>query len=114
MSKKSDRRLVENEVIFRDVNKNIQEFVDAEAETPAKLSFYCECSNPDCLERIELSTEHYEKLHRNKKHFITVVGHEFLEVEKVLKKHSNYQVVEKNFTPPKPESINMALKAIEV
>lgn len=114
MSKRSDRRLIENEVIFRDVNKNIQEFVESEDETPASLSFYCECSNPDCLERIELPTTLYAKLHKNKKHFITAIGHEFLEVEKILKKHSNYQIIEKHFTPPKPENINMALNAIKV
>lgn len=110
----SDRRLIENEVIFRDVNKNIQEFVDNEQNAPNKLPFYCECSNPECIERIELSTELYATLHKKQKHFITIVGHEFPEIEKVLKKDSHYQVVEKHFTPPKPESINMALKSIKI
>ena len=114
MSKNSNRRLIENEVIFRDVNKNIQEFVDSEDNTPSTLPFYCECSNPECIERIELSTELYSKVHKNRSHFITVVGHESLEVENILEKNSNFQIVEKHFTPPEPEAIDMALKAIKV
>ena len=114
MTKKSERRQIENEVIFRDVNKNIQEFVDSEDNTPSKLPFYCECSNPECIERIEISTEVYSKIHKNRRHFITMVGHESPEVEKILEKSTHFQVVEKHFTPPEPEAIDMALKAIKI
>jgi hypothetical protein len=114
MSKKSDRRLIENEVIFRDVNKNIQEFVDGENNAPALLPFYCECSNPECIERIPMTTEQYSKLHKDDRHFITRIGHESPEVEEILNKESNYQVVEKHFTPPEPAAIDMALKAIKI
>jgi thymidylate kinase len=96
------------------VNKNIQEFVEGEANMPDKLAFYCECSDPECIERIELTTDDYARSHKEDRHFITKVGHEFTQIEKVLKKYSHYQVVEKNFTPPDPESIDMALRAIEV
>lgn len=112
--KYSSRRLIENEVIFRDVNKNIQEFVDDEKHTPSLLPFYCECSNPDCIERIEMTTGQYAKIHKDRKNFITLIGHEYKQVERVVKKTSNYQVVEKHFTPPKPEAIDMALKAIKI
>lgn len=113
-SKFSDRRLIENEVIFKDVNTNIKEFIKEEtAGTPATiLPFYCECSDPECIERINLSTTEYERLHKTRRHYITVVGHEFPEVEKVVSKESHYQVVEKHFTPPKTQDIDMALKAI--
>ncbi len=112
--KYSERRLIENEVIFRDVNKNIQEFIDGENNTPTLLPFYCECSNPECIERIEMTTELYSEIHKNRSHFITLIRHEFPEVEKILKKENNYQIVEKHFTPPKPEAIDMALKAIKI
>ena len=106
-------RLIENEVIFRDVNKNIQEFLQQEELTKSKaVSFYCECSRPDCVQRIKLTPHEYEKLHKDNKHFVTLVGHEFSEVEKVLSKKDHYQLVEKHFTPPRAGNIDLALKAI--
>jgi hypothetical protein len=113
-SKYSKRRLVENEVIFRDVNKNIKEFIEEETAGTAStvLPFYCECSDPECIERINLSTTEYENLHKGKNLYVTVVGHEFTEVEKVVKKDSRFQVVQKHFKPPNPKDIDMALKAI--
>lgn len=112
----SKRRLIENEVIFKDVNKNIKEFIEEETAGSAStiLPFYCECSNPECIERINLSTTEYERLHKGKRLYVTVVGHEFTEVEDVVKKESRFQIVQKHFTPPKPKDIDMALKAINV
>ena len=112
----SKKRLIENEVIFKDVNKNIKEFIKEEtAGTSATvLPFYCECSDPECIDRINLSTTKYEKLHKGSRYYITMVGHEFPEVETVISKESNFQVVQKHFTPPKPEDINMSLKAINL
>lgn len=113
-SKFSKMRLIENEVIFKDVNTNIKEFIKEETSGTSTtiLPFYCECSDPECIERINLSTTEYEKLHKNRRLYVTVIGHEFPEVEKVVNKESHYQVVEKHFTPPKPQEINMALKTI--
>lgn len=106
-------RLIENEVIFKDVNQTIQEFIE-ETEGPSnkKYAFYCECSRPNCHERVDLTTTQYEELHRNSKSFVLKPGHEFPEVEKVIEKDKDYQIVEKYFEPPKPEDIDLALKAI--
>lgn len=114
MGKLSERRLVENEVIFRDVNKDVQEFVNNEMHQSGKatVKFYCECSDPDCTERIELSTHEYEKIHKNKKCFITLIGHETPEVEDLVEKNRSYQVVKKHFIPPNMKDIEAALKAI--
>lgn len=108
------KRLVENEVIFRDVNKNIQEFVDQEGKALVgkTVPFYCECSRPDCIDRINLTPKEYEELHKTKKHFVTLVGHEFTEVEKIVSKKNSYQMVKKHFTPPKAKDIDLALNEI--
>lgn len=112
--KLSKRRLIENEVIFRSVNQNIQEFMDEKTNSTGLMPFYCECSEPNCVERIEMTTEEYAKIHENKKWFITKPKHQFFMIEKVIKKTQNYQIVEKYFTPPSQESIDTALKAIEI
>jgi hypothetical protein len=106
-------RMVENEVIFRDVNKNIQEFIEEEGSSVGKkIPFYCECSRPTCLKRIDLTPAEYKKLHRSKSHFVIVSGHGFSEVEKIVDKKQGYQVVEKHFQPPKAKDIDLALKSI--
>ena len=105
-------RLIANEVIFRDVNTNIQEFIEEEGRTGQPIPFYCECSSPTCLERINLTPQQYKTLHKSKKIFVIKPRHEFLEVEKVVNKTSDYEVVEKHFQPPKPKDIELALKTI--
>lgn len=105
-------RLIANEVIFRDVNKNIKEFIEENDPKAKLILFYCECSSPDCVERIELTAKDYDELHKNKKRFVILNGHEFPEVEKIIFKDSQYQIVEKHFEPPKAKDINLALKSI--
>jgi hypothetical protein len=69
----SERRMAENEVVFRKYNERVQQGFDAvkkvakEAgqehfvvEVDAPLYFYCECSDENCHERIRLTTERYK------------------------------------------------------
>ncbi len=104
--------MIENEVIFRAVNKNIQELMTENDHEDEVLDFYCECSRPDCKQRIKLSCKLYAILHAKEKQFIIKPGHVFTEVEKVISKDEGYQVVEKYFKPPKASEIDFALKAI--
>jgi hypothetical protein len=108
------RRLVENEVIFRRVNKDVQQFIEDEKghNNEEIVEFYCECSRPNCLERIKLTVKEYKALHKNRTHFTILIDHEFPEIEKVIAKHNYYQVVEKFIVPPKTEDINLALNSI--
>jgi hypothetical protein len=108
------KRLVENEVIFRSVNKNIQQFVEGENGHNDRevIEFYCECSHPNCLERIKLTIKEYKELHGLKSHFVILIGHEFPEVEKVIEKRKGYELVEKYIMPPSDKDINLALNTI--
>ena len=49
----------------------------------------------DCLERIKLSKDEYERLRSNPIHFAVVRGHERLEIERVVAENDGYLVVEK-------------------
>jgi len=107
MDEFSERRLVENEVIFRDANQTAQQFIE-QVEGPhsaKKAGFYCECSNLDCRERIELTAEEYKRLHQNKRHFVVVPGHEMPQVEKVIQQETTYSLIEKFVEPPAAENI---------
>jgi hypothetical protein len=110
MDKLSKRRLAENEVIFRQINTEIKEFVledsadSAFADKP--LRFYCECSNMDCRERIVMTAQEYERLHDDEMNFIVRPGHAMPEVENEVKKDGGYVVVKKMDLPPAPEDID--------
>lgn len=105
----SERRLAENEVIFRELNQKVVRGLtelkelalshneDALApDTTQTLLFYCECANLDCSKRIAISPEEYENIHKNPRHFITAKNHQIPEIEKVVKSTPEYDVVEKN------------------
>lgn len=113
MDEVSERRLVENEVIFRESNKHVQEFLEEEGgRSDTMVRFFCECANIDCRLRITLSLKVYKDLHKNKRHFIVVAGHELPEIEEVVKVGKGFRLVEKYMEPPSPESIDAALKNI--
>lgn len=108
--------MVENEVIFRKVNESVKDFVNSAApgKQSKKQTFYCECARPDCIEKIKLTIGTYEDLHKSKKLFVTIPGHEFPIVEDVILKSDEYQIVEKHNDPPSLDEIKFALKSIKV
>lgn len=116
MDKLSERRLVENEVIFRESNKAAQEFIENELSVPSDtpLHFYCECSRPECKEHIELSADKYKQLHQNNRQFIVLTGHEITSIEKIIKKEDGFNLIEKYGEPPTAEELNLAVKHIDI
>lgn len=109
----ADRRLAENEVIFRRANKKAldaletaREEEEAEHVKPADeqnmtLHFYCECADDQCRARLPLTMSEYESNHRQSNQFIVLPGHEIPHIEKVTKKAPGYFVVQKYMTPPR-------------
>lgn len=108
----SERRLIENEVIFRELNQKVvrgltelKELALAHHEdalapdTTQPLYFYCECSNIDCDKRIVISPQDYEKIHRHDRYFVTAKNHQLPEIERIIKRTPEYDVVEKNREP---------------
>lgn len=109
----SDRRLAENEVVFREYNEKIQrsmdelnqiakdsgqdEFVDTDDDT---LHFYCECSDENCTKRVTLSSSTYDSIHKERDCFVIVCGHEVPKIEDVIVRKPDYCVVRKKVTPP--------------
>lgn len=111
----SERRQAENEVVFRQANQQIQKnlqkldkSVVADGHPTSlmltediPLHFYCECSNENCRERIEITQGQYEALHKNTSQFVVIPGHEVAEIERIIKTEPTYLVVEKYIRPPK-------------
>lgn len=110
MSKHSDRRLKENEIIFREANQNIREYIEEEVGQPDSLvPFYCECSKITCRQRINITPNEYKAAHRNERHFIVIPDHEDDRIEKVIRKTADYSVVEKFGKMPHKDALDIAL-----
>src|ERR1044071_9286048 len=105
--KASERRLVENEVVFRQLNEQVQKGIDEnnrlakeagqnefviEYKDDVPLHFYCECSDENCTKRVILTYREYNKIHERRDYFIIAPGHQVVRVEKVIRKESNYYI----------------------
>lgn len=114
----SERRLAENEVFFRQMNEQMHlsmqkgfdklNKVARETGDPhvygvdddMPFSFYCECSNENCHARVPITPKVYHTIHKDKKAFVVVPGHEVERIERVIAKKSGYNVVQKHEEPP--------------
>ncbi|MDQ2973203.1 MAG: hypothetical protein M3Q79_01830 [bacterium] len=111
----SERRQIENEMIFRRGNEKVGDNLDEvdsiniEAGNPELvrtedilLHFKCECSDENCETRIPMLLSVYQKTHENRNAFIIKPKHQVTEIEKVIHTEDIYSVVEKNNSTPEP------------
>ena len=94
MESGSVERLAKNESFFRQVNERIKEVADG-LEGARTYEFLCECSDPGCTERIELTREEYESVRAKPARFVLARGHTVKEVEHVVEREDEHVVVEK-------------------
>jgi hypothetical protein len=90
-----EERLVENEIIFRDLNERIEEVAAGQGEDSHVFEFVCECSNIDCSLRLPLRRAEYERARARGDQFIVAPGHELPEIEEVIERNNRYQLVRK-------------------
>lgn len=113
----SERRQIENEMIFRRINEKIgddlgsldamhieDDNLDLMWDDAILLNFKCECSDENCDARIPLKLSIYNKIHENRDTFIIKLKHQVNEIEKVILTEENYSVVEKNNSTAEPNN----------
>lgn len=111
----SERRQIENEMIFRRLNENVGDELDkldamhVEDNNPhlvrkgdMTLHFKCECSDEDCDARIAVPVSVYKSIHQNRSAFIIKLKHQVNAIEKVIRSEYSYSVVEKNKSTDEP------------
>lgn len=119
----SERRLIENELLFRDQNENLARgFLEFEQMAKADgtlknypgldspLPFYCECADSHCRQRISLTPKEYMQLHKQNTQFVVLPGHITPGVERRVKGTRHYIVVEKFKIPETSELKTRLLK----
>ena len=87
--------MADNEALFREVNERVQEQADAHGNDSHIYAYFCECSRPDCIERVHLTRAEYETVREHGARFILVPGHEIDEFETVVATLDDSVVVEK-------------------
>ena len=113
MRKRDERRLQENEVIFKQVNKDMDDFLnDIGVRHQVSVPFFCECSDLNCRVRIELTPAEYKKIHKNKQYFVVVNGHEIPEIEETFEHNDTYAVVRKLDVVPNADDVQHRLKEL--
>ncbi len=114
----SERRQIENEMIFRRFNEKVGDQLDAldaaliEEDhedlirtTDLLLHLKCECSDENCEARIPIKLSVYQDIHENRSAFIIKPNHQVEEIEKIIKTKPGYSVVEKNNSTPEPNNV---------
>ncbi len=84
-------RRAKNEALFRDINERLQDLNDDFGTS----EWLCECSDLECVERIEMTDAEYEDVRRHGAHFVLLVGHEQIDIERVVARHGDYVIAEK-------------------
>jgi hypothetical protein len=96
------RQVGVNEALFRAVNEEIQT-LNRQLPGPGGMQVVCECGSAQCVERVTISTEDYERVRKDPRRFVVVPGHVVPEYEVVLEEHEDFQIIEK--VHPEPERI---------
>ncbi len=86
-------RMARTEAAFREVNEAI---ADTAARFDAEeADFICECADPQCAHRVTAELEQYEEVRSEGTHFLLAPGHHEPEVEKIVERTEELEVVEK-------------------
>lgn len=117
--------MTENDAVFRQSNEKVQDGIEELAKLANEhgqpefspkadltLQFYCECSDENCRQRIELSVSTYGDIHQNRSRFVVLPGHEVIEVESVIETNDAYTIVEKFLDPPEDPTTLMKHQSI--
>jgi hypothetical protein len=90
-----EERLARNEVLFRNVNEQIEEIAVPQGQDAHVFEFVCECSNIDCTLRLPMTLAVYEEVRSDPTRFLVAPGHELPEIETVVSRAKGYQIVTK-------------------
>ena len=88
----------QNQSLFREINERIAEVAAphiAFRDDDHTYEFLCECSNVGCDLRMRLTLSMYEEIRQDPTQFVVALGHELPEIEIVVTRTDEYQVVRK-------------------
>ena len=92
-----EARLARNQALYREVNERVRAINEAFDALLPLGDWICECADPECVQRLSLTHEEYERLRADGTRFAVAPDedHVYPEVENVVERHERYWVVEK-------------------
>ena len=91
-----EERIGLNEAVFREVNERIEDLAETSDLKTQTLDLICECGDAGCVERISMTRAEYEELRSDPHQFAVHPGHEYPDIESVVARLKNYDVVRKD------------------
>ena len=95
-----ERRVGENEILYREVNERVRELSDEFGLTDETIQFVCECGRLECSEPLELTGADYARVRSDGATFAIVPGHQLPDVETLVEEHAGWAVVRKHENGP--------------
>ena len=95
MSEPREERIARNEVLFREINERLKEMQDTFVIVDDRGEFVCECGDPECTARVEMTLAEYERLRSDPTTFAVVDGHQAEDVEDVVETTPSFLIVRK-------------------
>ena len=89
-----EKRLAQNEVLFREVNERI-EAAAHKLGPDVPYEFLCECANADCTFRLTVPIAVYEAIRADPRQFAVLPHHYTPEVEELVVQEETHWVVRK-------------------
>jgi hypothetical protein len=86
-------RITRNEALFRAVNERIEDLSHGVGDD--RVEFLCECGRDGCEERILLSSEEFERAHKEDDRFTLAPGHQTEDLERIVERTDRYWIVDK-------------------
>ena len=90
-----ERRLAENEALFREVNERVEAIARLHGEDEHVYEFYCECSNVDCTLHVPATISLYEAVRAHPNRFLITPSHDLPDIERVIERGEACWVIEK-------------------
>jgi hypothetical protein len=90
-----ERRMGENEVLFREVNERLESLNEAFSPLTEQMLIVCECADLACIERIPVTLAEYEALRADPRAFAILRGHDAVDVDQIIAEREGYVIVRK-------------------
>jgi hypothetical protein len=94
------RRIGKNEALFREVNERIERVTETLQAPGDRIRILCECGSQSCTEGIDVPLADYERIRSDSELFFVRPGHERPDVEDVVERGGEFDVVRKKSGDP--------------
>lgn len=89
-----EKRIFQNEALFREVNTHIAELEDRISTEGDLLPLICECANTGCTTVVEVEPATFRAVRAHQQRFLVAPGHE-QDDETVVERGASYFIVDK-------------------